>query len=479
MRPSLLLLALSLAGPVFAGQSLEQVRYALYKDPNANVVADLRELSARGDRASKLLLGDVLSNADTVNLDEVLGLYQDAFADGAGEVPALASLARLLDRNPRLRDQQHGYVTRALGRYPHTLDPRNISTTLEVFLVYPQDFSVADARQLISLYQQSCLLNCHAELYQAVLAEREGNRAVADRQYQAAIKVDVRAVDRYYRFLGEQQDSLFQAYAQTLEAQRASLPVETVHRIGALLDSINSLQRIDDEADKDERLASGMGPKPVKAPPTPEQAAADKARADAQAAATAQVQGWFDNAAERGYVPALVSKVNFMISNPSEHNADETQALINRVQASDPIRAKALQASFYMVTNWLTLDPQKAQVLINELITAHYRDAHLLLGELYSKGGLDQPDQEKALQIYQEQARLGSTAAYYRIATIYFRARALCNDPVKAYAYAQVALDLGENRARGLLKRLDRVMKKDDIDRALVARADLMKEAQL
>jgi len=163
----------------------------------------------------------------------------------------------------------------------------------------------------------------------------------------------------------------------------------------------------------------------------------------------------------------------------AEKHARETEALINRVQALDSTRAKALQASFYMVTNWLTLDPQKAQVLINELIEVRYRDAQLLLGELYSKGGLDQPDQDKALEIYQEQARLGSTAAYYRIATLYFRARALCHDPVKAYAYAQVAVDLGENRARGLIKRLDRVLKKDEIDRAQIARADLMKEAQL
>lgn len=474
-RPSLLLLALWLASPAFAGQSLEQVRYALYKDPNANVVADLRELSARGDGASKLLLGDVLSRLETVNFEEVLALYKDAFADGTGEILALTSMARLLDRNPRLRDQQHGYITRALTRYPHAQDPRTLNTTLEVFLVYPRDFSAADARQLLNLYQQSCILNCHFDLYQAVLAEREGNRTEANRYYQAAVRVDIRAVDRYYRFLGEQQDSLFQAFAVTLEPERDSLPVEIVHRIGALLDSITSLQRIDEEADRDDRLASGMGPKAVKAAPTPEQIAADKARA----AATARVQAWFDNAAERGYVPALVSKVNFMVSNPTEHNAEETQALINRVQALDPTRAKALQASFYMVTNWLTLDPQKAQVLINELIEVRYRDAQLLLGELYSKGGLDQPDQDKALEIYQEQARLGSTAAYYRIATLYFRARALCHDPVKAYAYAQVAVDLGENRARGLIKRLDRVLKKDEIDRAQIARADLMKEAQL
>lgn len=48
-----------------------------------------------------------------------------------------------------------------------------------------------------------------------------------------------------------------------------------------------------------------------------------------------------------------------MISNPTEHNADQVQALIAQVQAKDPTRAKALNASLYMVTNWLTLDPQR------------------------------------------------------------------------------------------------------------------------
>jgi alginate biosynthesis protein AlgK len=44
-----------------------------------------------------------------------------------------------------------------------------------------------------------------------------------------------------------------------------------------------------------------------------------------------------DNAVARGYLPALISKANFMISNPTEHNAEEVQALIGQVRArQDP-----------------------------------------------------------------------------------------------------------------------------------------------
>jgi hypothetical protein len=75
-----------------------------------------------------------------------------------------------------------------------------------------------------------------------------------------------------------------------------------------------------------------------------------------------------------------------------------------------------------MVNNWLTLDPQKAQVLIDELIAVLPR-RRLLQGDLYSKGGLDQPDQERALAVWHAQAEQGSTAAWYRMATVYSRGR--------------------------------------------------------
>ncbi|WP_442107983.1 sel1 repeat family protein [Pseudomonas sp. NUPR-001] len=480
MMPSRLLLAslsLACASAVSAGQSLEQIRYALYKDPSANVSGDLRLLSERGDLASKLLLGDVLANTDGANRQEIIALYKEAFADGRGQVPALASLARLLDRTPSLQQGQRDWVAQALTRYPATLDPRNASTTLEVFLVYPQLVSNDQAQQLLALYQQSCLLNCRPELYRAVLAERQGERHNAEHWYQQAVRVDVRAIDRYYRFLGDDQDRAFPAFARTLEAQRPTLAVDIVHRIGATLDSINSVQRAELEADRYQRQSSAMGTAQVA--PDAAQLAAQKARTDALDSARAEAHRWRENAVERGFVPAMVSKANFMISNPTEHNAEETQALIDQVRAREATRAKALQASFYMVNNWLTLDPQKARALIDELIASDYPDAQLLLAEYYSKGVEDEPDQDKALQIFQAQARAGSTTAWYRMATLHAYGRAICHDPVKAYTYAQVALALGENGARNLIKRLEKSLKKDDIERALAARADLLKEATL
>ncbi|MBM3103552.1 sel1 repeat family protein [Pseudomonas sp. V1] len=480
MMPSRLLLAslcVACAGAVSAGQSLDQIRYALYKDPSANVSGDLRLLSERGDLASKLLLGDVLASTNGANRMEIIDLYKAAFADGHGQIPALTSLARLLDRTPSLQQEQRDWMAQALTRYPATLDPRNASTTLEVFLVYPQLVSTGDAEQLLALYQQSCLLNCRPELFRAVLAERQGDRQGAEHWYQQAARVDVRAIDRYYRFLGDDQDRAFPVFARSLEPQRSTLAVEIVQRIGSLLESISSVQRVDFEADRYARQSAAMGPAGTQ--PDAAQLAVEKAQRDVLDAALAEAHRWRDNAADRGFVPAMVSRANFMISTPTEHNAEETQALIDQVQAREPTRAKALQASFYMVNNWLTLDPQKARALIDELIASNYPDAQLLLAEYYSKGVEDQPDQEKALQIFQAQADAGSTTAWYRMATLHAYGRAICHDPVKAYAYAQVALELGENGARSLIKRLEKTLKKDDIDRALAARADLLKETTL
>lgn len=476
--PRLLLAGLGLvwAGSGWAGQSLEQIRYALYKDPGADVTSDLRALAERGDLASKQLLGDVLANSDSASRQDIVSLYQEAFADGHGQIPALASLARLLDRTPRLQRSHEGWVRQALARYPNDRDPRSTSTSLEVFLVYPQLFPGERAAELLALYEQSCLLNCRPELYHAVVAERRGDRAAAERWYQQAARIDPRGIERYYRFLGERQDPAFLAFARSLEPEMASLPVEVVQRIGALLDSIHGTTRAELDAEREQRQGRAMG---AKIEPTAEQLARDKADDQLRADGIAEAQRWLDNAVARGYLPALVAKANFMISNPTEHNAEQAQALITQVRAKDPTRAKALDAQFYMVNNWLPLDPYKAHVLINELIAAHYPDAHLLLGDLYSKGGLDQPDQERALAIWRQQAEQGSTAAWYRMATVHLRGRAICHDPVKAYTYARIALDLGETRARGLIKRLDKTLPKDDIERALAVRNDLLKEPTL
>src|SRR5690606_39288339 len=134
--------------------------------------------------------------------------------------------------------------------------------------------------------------------------------------------------------------------------------------------SMARVHRAEQEADRDARQANP--PAAEQPAPTPRQLALEQAQADALAQATAQVQRWRDAAMARGFVPAMVSKANYMISNPTEHNAEQTQALIDQVRQREPTRAKALQASFYMVNNWLTLDPDKARALIDELQESGY-----------------------------------------------------------------------------------------------------------
>lgn len=470
------LLAAGASGSAIAGQSLQQIRYALFKDPSASVEGDLRLLAEKGDLASQHLLANVLAT-DPGQTREAVTFYKNAFADGRGEIAALASMARLMDRNPRLRLENRDFVRAALQRFAQKRDVQSLNTSLEVFVAYPEFFTPQQAQSLIELYDRSCLVDCSSDFYRAILAERLGQIDQAKAGYERAMMTDVRAVDRYYAVLGEQQDPLFARFAKTLVERLDSIPVEIVHRIGTQLDSISA-----------ERSVA------LRYPLAPDKAALDRlppAEQDAQKAAIEQVKTtveeqaktlrgdaliWLDNAVDRGWVPAMVAKVNFMTSSPTEHSASDTAALIERIEQSQPLRAKALRVSLHLVTSWPTLDPLKAQALIEELIAADYRDARMLLGDLYSHGGLDEPDQQKALSIYREMAAGGSSTAYYRMASVYSSARAICYDAVKAYTYASVAVEYGDYRARNLLKELERRMPKRDIEQALLAQAKLLED---
>lgn len=471
------LLGISLSTPAAAGQSLEQIRYALFKDPAAPVEADLRVLAERDDRAAQHLLGNVLA-ADPARTREAVQLYQAAFDDGRGDIAALGSLARLLDRTPRVRQEQAAYVRDALQRFAHERDLRSLNTSLEVFVSYPALFTVAQVSTLIDLYDRSCLVQCSSDLYRAVLAEQQGHLDEARTWYERAMMSDVRAVDRYYQLLGEQQDLLFAAFARSRIGDANRMPVEVVHRIGTQLDSISTERSVG--------LRYPLAPSRAELDRLPEaqrtarREQIDQARTQLENEAKTlrgEALAWIDNAVNRGWVPAMVAKVNFMTSTPTENTAEDTAALIERIAESEPTRAKALRVSLHLVTSWTTLDPYKAQALIEELGAAQYRDAGLLQGDLYSHGGLDEPDQQKALAIYQGIAAGGSSTAYYRMASVYASARAICYEPVKAYAYARMAVDFGDSRARYLMRELQRTLSPQQLEEAQLVHATLLKDA--
>ena len=126
---------------------------------------------------------------------------------------------------------------------------------------------------------------------------------------------------------------------------------------------------------------------------------------------------WLDNAVDRDFGPAMLSKASFLMTAPDRYNPEPVLALIQRleqrqgdtqslsmVERENPItpqRIKALRASLHMVL-WRTLDPQLSQRLIAELQAEQYPEALLLEGDLYSQGGLDEPDQDRALALYMD-----------------------------------------------------------------------------
>ena len=220
-------LTLALASSAHAARSLEQVRYALFQDGQAQVEEDLRHLSARGDLAATRLLGEVLASRSPANTSQAIDLFKQAFADGRGDVGALIPLARLVDNKPRWREANRAFMRQALGRFTPGRDFVAVDTRLEVFLVYPELFTEDEVTRLVELYDRACLVYCHAPLYRAVAAARYGERSEAEKWFQLAVESDPRAVQRYYEFLGEQRNVQFRAFAEGLAPRMNALPVDS------------------------------------------------------------------------------------------------------------------------------------------------------------------------------------------------------------------------------------------------------------
>jgi alginate biosynthesis protein AlgK len=450
---------LSLSSGAQAARSLEQVRYALFKDPAAPVEDDLRVLAGRGDLAATRLLGEVLISNSPSNATQAIRLFKQAFADGRGDIGALVPLARLVDYKPRLLETNRAYIRQALERFATGSDFIAVDTRLEVFLVYPELFQQDEVAQLIELYDRACLIYCHAPLYRAVAAEHKGDRADADKWFQLAVESDPRAVYRYYDFLGEDRNPRFRAFAAQLTPRMQALPVDLVHRIGQQLTNVRNSE-----------ISTYNNNRPQDRAQTPEEKAARDLKAQAQASLIEQldreVLQWLDNAIERDFGPAMLSKASFLMTAPDRYGPEQVEALIQRLEQRQgenlslsmaerqnpitPQRIKALRASFHMVL-WRTLDPQLSQRLIAELQAERYEEAVLLEGDLYSLGGLNEPDQDRALALYIQEAQKGSTNALLRIARLYTYGRAICRDNAKAYIFAYAAHEMGDQRATDLM----------------------------
>ncbi|MDO9618367.1 MAG: sel1 repeat family protein [Pseudomonas sp.] len=480
-------LTLSLSGGAQAARSLEQVRYALFQDSQAQVEEDLRHLTERGDLGATRLLGEVLASRSPGNAMQAITLFKQAFADGRGDIGALIPLARLVDYKPRLREANRTYIRQALERFATGRDFIAVDTRLEVFLVYPELFQLAEVARLIELYDRACLMYCHAPLYRAVAAVHKGDQADAEKWFKLAVESDTRAVYRYYEFLGEERNLRFRAFASQLIARMQVLPVDLVHRIGQQLTNVRNAE-----------ISAYNNSRPQTRAENEEEQQAREQKAKAHASLVEQldreVLQWLDHAIERDFGPAMLSKAGFLMTAPDRYSPEPVEALIQRLeqrqgenltlsmaereQPITPQRIKALRVSLHLVL-WRTLDPLLSQRLIAELQAENYAEALLLEGDLYSQGVLDEPDQDRALALYMQEAKQGSANALLRIARLYTNGRAICRDNAKAYAFAYAAHELGDQRATDLMLALQSRITPQQRDVAIATGNRLIEESAL
>lgn len=460
------LLAGTLADSVEA-RSFEQLSYELHVDPHVDVRPDLERLVALGDARAQRLLGDIIAERDPGAALRVIELYRQSFAEGQGQISALAAMVRYIGQRPRLKDGYEVEVAQSLTMFPHERDPVTVLTALEVFSIYPGMFDEARIERLITLYERACIERCTPALYQAALAKKRGNMELAETLYRQAAMQDVRAFLPLHQIFGSRAPDMMRVFAREASLRIDEIPVDVVHRFGLELTNIRNA--LASEWIYQRQTVIGE----VEIPDEEQIAAAEEAQRQQDAMIDEidrELLMWLDNAVGRGFTPAMSTKASFMMAANNRFGSDAVEPLLQLLENTEasrsglphgsylervpPHRIKALWARFYM-TSWLTMNPSSAHQLILELIEDGHDDARLMEGDLYSRGLLDEPDQARALQIYQTMADRSWASAHLRIARLNAYGRAMRGDLVLAYSHALTAMELGDLRAEGLVKFLE------------------------
>ena len=402
--------------------SMVDIRHSLHYAPDdVRYLPALEKHAADGDRRAAFLLANHLSRSGNFNeLARAADLYEVAFASGDGDISALVELATLSNRFPSMRASGHERIKRLSQDLGFESDFKTVETRLQLFLVYPDTTEPGKVEHLLDLYRTACIEDCRTLTLEARLLEVQGQRDAALEKYTQALSAEPLAVDLYFDLLGAEVKERFVTFADAHKDDAAIWHVGSVTSIGTKLSVL---------ADTDPTLSAY----------------------------------WLDAAIDRGSLQATIARVNLMMSFPDRYGPEDTLSLIENIRVQSPIDGRRLFAAAHLVRNWKILNPILAGDMLQQAIAEGDTEAYMGLGELYSMGGLNEADQDMALAAYGKLAQRGHGAAHYRIATIYEGGRSICHDSVKAHAHAQLAMELGQPNAEGLLNRVQAKLNADEL----------------
>ncbi|MDX1456343.1 MAG: hypothetical protein R3276_02070 [Marinobacter sp.] len=156
---------------------------------------------------------------------------------------------------------------------------------------------------------------------------------------------------------------------------------------------------------------------------------------------------------EASYVPAMTAQAQLIMDNTYLADADEVIRLLTQGRAHGDLKASLSLARVYERGRIVPTDARKA-IQFAEEAREKYPSADYLLGRIYRRGYLGEPEPEKARDYLLSAARRGFAKADYTLARLYWDGKGVEVNRQYAWAFALLALNGGVERARDLLKEM-------------------------
>jgi TPR repeat protein len=387
--------------------SLENLKYDVFQGKEL-AIDKLIGLAQRGDPSSQIYLADYLvEKGNLIDRNKALFWYKTAFKQGQGDITVLKRIVRLSGVIELERKKIIPWLAIAITKFDFYASTLTVDTLLEVFYYFPELFEIEKVMPLILSHQASCIELCLADLYKARLLEHNNDDTSALEIYRKAVKVDSRAVHKYFALLKDDRNSKFRQLAKELESAIDELTPDTTVAIG---ENLINLVEYDDDG------------KPIHDP---------------------KVDFWLDSGVRLEVSAAYKSKIQYIFLFPSLYTANILTELIELYAVQNKLWAEYYLGLSYTVLEWRNINPTEARATFDALIIREFWPAYLGLANLKSKGMEDEVDHVKAIEIYELASQKGITSADYQTAVIYGRSKGICRDYVKAYAHNSLAINNG------------------------------------
>lgn len=150
------------------------------------------------------------------------------------------------------------------------------------------------------------------------------------------------------------------------------------------------------------------------------------------------------------YVPALTARAKLIMEHNYLAEPDVVIEMLTQARNSGDVKAALSLARAYERGRIVPADPEKAVRYAMEA-REKYPSAEYLLGRIYKRGYLGEPEPDKARQHLLTAARRGFPKADYALAELYWEGKGIEVNSLYAWSFALLALDGGIERARELM----------------------------